>query len=111
MRKAHSFSPRTLDVARVLGLEIASARQSRRWSQEELAERAGVSANTLRSVERGSPTVTLGIVSELASLVGIDLFGAGPADLPALVAHSQDRLALLPARVRSRATDEVEDDF
>lgn len=111
MRKAHSYSARTLDVARVLGLEIARARRARRWSQAALAERAGVSINTLRSVERGSPTVAIGIVFELASLLGIDLLGAAPADLPGLVSRGQDRLALLPSRVRSRVSDEVEDDF
>jgi len=111
VRKTHTYSPRTLDVARVVGLEIARARRARRWNQRQLAERAGVSTNTLRSVERGSPTVAIGIVFELASLLGIDLLGAGPSDLPALVARGQDRLALLPSRVRGRGSDEVEDDF
>lgn len=110
MRRAHTYSPQTQEAVRVLGLEIARGRRSRRWTQEELAERAGISDGTLRSIERGSPTATIGVVFELSSLLGIELFGAGPEDLPALVAQSRDRLALLPARVRTRAAP-VEDDF
>jgi transcriptional regulator with XRE-family HTH domain len=110
MRRAHSFSPPTQDAVRVLGLEVARARRERRWSVEELADRAGISVPTLRSVERGAPTVAIGIVFELATLLGLDLFGVEPGRLPSLVARGEDRLALLPARVRqpSRAVD---DDF
>jgi transcriptional regulator with XRE-family HTH domain len=111
MRKAHSYSSQTTTTVRVLGLEIAQARRARRWSQEELAQRAGVSPLTLGSIERGVPTVTIGIVFEVASLVGLDLLGAGPGDLPSLVSRSQDRLALLPARIRNRHSDDVDDDF
>lgn len=110
MRRAHTYSPHTQEAVRVLGLEIARARRARRWTQDELAERAGISDSTLRSIERGSPTATIGVVFELASLLGINLFGGGPEDLPALVAQGRDRLALLPARVRTRPT-QVEDDF
>lgn len=111
MRRPHSFSARTLEVVRLLGMEIARARRARRWGQEELAERAGISEGTLRSIERGSPTATIGIVFEVASLLGIDLLGASPDELPARVARSQERLELLPSRVRGRASDEVDDDF
>jgi transcriptional regulator with XRE-family HTH domain len=110
MRRAHSYSPQTLDAVRVLGLQIARARRARRWTQQELAERAGISENTLRSIERGSETATIGVVFELATLLGIPLFGAERDELPALVAQAQDRLALLPASVRARPA-QVEDDF
>lgn len=110
MRRAHTYSPQTLDAARVLGLEIARARRERRWTLSELAERAGVSPLTLRNVERGAPTVAIGIVFELATVLGINLFGAAPAQLPELVARGRDRLALLPARVR-QPSEPVNDDF
>lgn len=111
MRKVHSFSPRALDAVRILGLEVARARRARRWTQHDLAERAGISESTLRSVERGSPTTAIGIVFEVASLLGIDLLSADPRDLPTMVARSQDRVDLLPSRVRRRGSDEVDDDF
>lgn len=110
VRRAHTYSPQTQEAVRVLGLDIARARRARRWTQAELAERAGISDGTLRSIERGAPTATIGVVFELASLLGIDLFGAGPEELSALVAQSRDRLALLPARVRARPA-QVQDDF
>src|SRR5260370_22742794 len=103
MRRAHAYLPQTTDAVVVLGLEIEAARRRRRMSAEELAERSGISPATLRRVERGDPTVAIGIVFEAAGLVGIELFGVNPADLPALVRRNQDRLALLPARLRTAA--------
>lgn len=110
MRRAHTYSPQTLDAARVLGLEIARARRERRWTLNELAERAGISPLTLRNVERGAPTVAIGIVFELLTILGIDLLSAEPAQLPELVARGRDRLALLPARVR-QLSEPVNEDF
>jgi DNA-binding XRE family transcriptional regulator len=50
--------PQAQDAVRVLGLEVARARRVRRWSQAELAERAGVSRETVRKVEHGGHRVT-----------------------------------------------------
>lgn len=110
MRRSHTYSRQTLDVARVLGLEVARARRERRWTVSELAERAGISPVTLRKVEQGDPTVALGTAFEVATLVGIRLFGADREELSALVDRGRERLALLPARVREPGGD-VHDDF
>ncbi len=110
MRRPHTFAPQTLDAATVLGLEVARARRERRWTIAELAERAGVSAVTVRKVERGDPTVSLGTAFEVATLLGIALFGADRAGLADLVERGRERLALLPARVRE-PTGAVRDDF
>jgi len=69
-----------------------------------------VSLPTLRNVERGTPTVAIGVVLELATLLGVELFGVDPVALPDVVSRSQDRLALLPARVRE-SREPVDDDF
>jgi transcriptional regulator with XRE-family HTH domain len=110
MRRTHTYSHQTLDAASVLGLEVAAARRGRRWTIAELAERAGVSPVTVRKVERGDPTVALGTAFEVATIVGIRLFGGGPDELSDLVARARDRLALLPERVRE-PSGEVHDDF
>jgi transcriptional regulator with XRE-family HTH domain len=106
-RKAHAYSAQTLDVVRVLGLEIARSRRGRRWTAEELATRAGISRTTLHAVEQGAPTVAIGVVFEVAVLLGIDLLGVSTRDLPDLLERSRNRLALLPSRVR-HAVDEHE---
>lgn len=107
-RRAHSYSPQTRDAVTVLGSEVARARRARSMTAAELAERAGIGRTTLHMVERGEPTVAIGIVFELATLVGIDLFDTGPADMPALLSRATDRLAAQPGRVR---TSEPDDDF
>jgi transcriptional regulator with XRE-family HTH domain len=110
VRRSHTYSPQTLDAARVLGLRIAEGRRRRRWTQAELCERAGVSKVTLRNAERGEPTVAVGVMFELATLVGVELYGLPPGGLRDLAAREGDRLALLPAHVYPRQVS-TDDDF
>ena len=110
MRRSHTYSPQTLDAARVLGLRVAEGRRQRRWTQTELGERAGVSTTTLRNAERGEPTVAIGVMFELAALVGVELFGVPPGAIRGLVSRERDRLALLPEHVYPRRVT-VDDDF
>ena len=102
VRRSHTYSPQTLDAARVLGLRIAEGRRQRRWTQADLSERAGVSKVTLRNAERGEPTVAVGVIFELAILVGVELYGLPPGNLRDLATREGDRLALLPAHVYRR---------
>jgi len=60
---------------RLLGTEIARERKRLRVTAADLAERARISVMTLRKVERGEPSVAIGIVFEVAVLLGIDLLG------------------------------------
>jgi len=109
MRRPHTFSRQTLDAARVLGLEVAQARREHHWTAAGLAERAGISLVTLRKVERGDPTVALGTAFEVATLLGVSLFGADRNELSNYARRARERLALLPARVRepARAVDDA----
>lgn len=104
-----THSRQTVEAAGLLGALIAQARRERRWTAVELAERAGISPTTLRKAERGDPSVAIGTVFELATLVGVRLFDAEPGELSSLLARARDRLALLPERVRARPA--VDDDF
>jgi transcriptional regulator with XRE-family HTH domain len=110
VRRSHTYSPQTLDAARVLGLRITEGRRRRRWTQAELCERAGISKATLRNAEHGEPTVAVGVMFELATLVGVELYGLPPSGLRNLAARESDRLALLPAHVYPRQVT-VDDDF
>lgn len=109
MPRATTYSPATVDAARILGVEVARARRERRLTINELAERAGVSRITVRAVEAGQPTVAIGTVFELATILGVDLFGVEQSQLPALLARGRERLTLLPTRVRELAPPD--DDF
>lgn len=109
MARARTYSPQTRDAVQLLGMEIARARRARRWAIAELAERAGFSRITVRAAEQGSLTVSIGTVFEIATILGIELFGP-PEQMDDLLTRSRDRLALLPSRVREPAND-VDDDF
>jgi transcriptional regulator with XRE-family HTH domain len=82
---------------------VARVRRERRWTTNDLAERAGISPVTLRKIERGDPTVELGSAFEVATLLGIVLFAPDRKELSTMVELARARLALLPARVRESA--------
>src|SRR4051794_30593158 len=101
-KKTRAFARQTLDAAQVLGVQIAQARRTRGWTAEELAQRVGVSARTISNLERGSPTVAMGIAFEAATMLGISLFGAEGPELARLARQGRETLALLPSRVYRR---------
>lgn len=109
-QKTHTFAGQTLDAAQVLGAQIAQARRERGWTMQELAQRVGVSQRTISNLEHGSPTVTMGIAFEAATLLGIRLFGVEGLELSRLARQGQQMVALLPSRVRP-SKDAVRDDF
>lgn len=109
MKNASTYAPYTLEAAELLGEQISIARRQRRWSQRDLAERAGVTPRTLAKVERGDPSVGLGTAFELASLVGVPLFHEDRGPLSLDLDRTRARSALLPARVRGRKGKLVDD--
>lgn len=102
-------SPHTSEAIDLLGERVRLGRLERRWTLRELAERVGVSVPTMRKVERGDPSVGLGIAFEAATLTGVPLFDPDPSRLSLEAARVEDRLAVLPRVVRKPA--EVDDDF
>lgn len=112
MRIQRAFSPYASAAAQLLGTEIAVARRQRGWSAAELAERLGTTRVTLGKIERGDPSVGLGLAFEAAALVGVPLFQEDPRGLAADLAGAREKLTLLPSRVRrSRGAADVDDDF
>lgn len=88
------------------------ARRQRGWSAAELAERLGATRVTLGKIERGDPSVGLGLAFEAAALVGVPLFREDPGSLAADLTGAREKLALLPERVRApRGPAGVVDDF
>lgn len=110
MTKPRRYSPYCIAAAELLGQQIRLGRKQRRWSEAELAERAGISRATLQKIEKGGLSCTLGLVFEVASLVGVPLFNEKQDSLTSSLERTTDKIALLPKRVRSSCV-EVEDDF
>ncbi|KAA0574384.1 helix-turn-helix transcriptional regulator [Azospirillum sp. B21] len=106
---ARAFSRNAVLLGRLLGAQVRLARRKKRWSEVEAAERARVSRATLQKIERGSPGVTLGLVLEVCSVVGVPLFGTtGVADL---LERTQLELAAQPKRIRAARSEDPVDDF
>lgn len=55
-----------------LGENIHLARLRRRFSASIVAERAGISRNTLRAIERGDPSVTFGAYANTLFSLGLE---------------------------------------
>jgi transcriptional regulator with XRE-family HTH domain len=56
------LTPDLRQILQDVGKNISIARRRRRISQQELAERAQISLPTMRQVEKGSPSVGMGIL-------------------------------------------------
>jgi transcriptional regulator with XRE-family HTH domain len=100
MPRTRTYSPRTIEALDLLGKQIQASRLERRWTLNGLARRIGITVPTMRKIEQGDPTVALGVTFEAASVLGLPIFGKD-ADRRSLESRwLDDRLAVLPARVR-----------
>jgi transcriptional regulator with XRE-family HTH domain len=95
-----TYSTLTKEAARLLGARIRLGRKERRWTVAQLAERVGITEGTLRKIEQGKLSVSLGAALEAAVLVGVPLFDREPDRRSLESSRVDDRLALLPARTR-----------
>lgn len=71
-RKSVTLYPTTQRLLSDLGERIQLARLRRRLSVELVAERAGVSRSSVWSVEKGSPSVSMGIYVQVLLAIGLD---------------------------------------
>jgi len=109
MKRPRTFSPVAIEAAQLLGSRVRAGRRERHWTLQQLAERVGVTAVTMRKVERGDLTVGMGVAFEAAVIVGVPLFHEDASRRALEVTRVDDRLALLPQRVRRPV--KVDDDF
>jgi len=98
--KANEALPRAARHAlRKLGEDIAMARKKRRISTTSMAQRAFISRGTLHRLERGDPSVSMGVYATVLALLGF------AERLGQLADRSEDALGLdldearLPKRV------------
>lgn len=105
-----AYSRYTRDALAHLGNLVREGRIARRMTGGELAERAGISRALLHRIESGDFGCSIGAVLEVAAIVGIALFDADAGAMTLLHAHSHEKKALLPKRVRA-SNKGVKDDF
>ena len=91
-KKAAVVMPQTRAILEQMGEQIKLARLRRKLSSQLVAERAGISRQTLHSIESGSPTVSIGsyaavlhalnnLDSDLLLIAKDDVFGRKLQDL------------------------------
>jgi DNA-binding XRE family transcriptional regulator len=110
MSKARAYSKITQEAASLLAKQIKLGRKQRKWTETNLADRAGISRATLQKIEKGDLSCAIGLVFEVATLVGMKLFDTEHSSLAILHERTDDKLALLPKAVRS-AKKAVDDEF
>lgn len=99
--KKTSIMPIPVNKAlKTLGQHIKEARIKRRLTLELVAERAGISFLTLRNVEKGSATVSMGIYAKVLFVLGLsdniyELANPDKDEVGKILASEQ-----LPKRVR-----------
>lgn len=71
-KKTAPLSPVLDDILKVLGENIKLARLRRKITTTMLAERAGMSRTTLRKVENGDSSVTLGAYASALFCLGLE---------------------------------------
>lgn len=104
--------PAARDALVTFGHQIRLARHERNWTAAELADRIGVSPNTVLAIESGAPGTAIGTVLNAAVLVGLPLFGAeDKAELARIRRRGEERLALMPSRVYHPRTGAPDADF
>lgn len=71
-RTANNFiTPAADTVARHLGSLVRQGRLARQWTLAELAERARIGTATLKRIEKGAGSVSLGVWLSVFELLGL----------------------------------------
>jgi len=110
MTKPRTYSKTAQEAVILLGEQIKLGRKQRKWTEHNLAERAGISRATLQKIESGSMSAAVGIVFEVAALVGVNLFEQDKLPLSKHIEQTRDKIALLPKRIQVK-TRAVDDEF
>lgn len=105
-----TYSRYTLDAVVLLGGLIRVARKKRRLTTQEVADRAGISRGLLQRIEKGGLKSEIGVVFEVAAIVGVKLFDADETSLSRHLHRIEETLSLMPKSVRKNIKV-IDDDF
>ncbi|MDH3972852.1 MAG: helix-turn-helix domain-containing protein [Deltaproteobacteria bacterium] len=110
MAKVRTYSRYSTEAASLLGKQIRLGRKERKWAEQDLADRAGISRYTVQKIEKGDLTCAIGLVFEVAALVGVKLFDGESSSLSTHLERADDKLSLLPKTIH-KSKKPVDDDF
>lgn len=110
MARQRTYSKYAQEAVVLLGEQIKLERKLRLWSEKNLADRAGISRATLQKIENGEMGCAVGLVFEVAAIVGVTLFESDKIPLSKHMEHTRDKVALLPQRIKAKKKV-VHDDF
>jgi ribosome-binding protein aMBF1 (putative translation factor) len=105
-----TYSRYSREAVSLLAGLIQTARKERKLTTQEVADRAAISRGLLQRIEKGDMKCEIGVVFEVATILGLKLFDADEVTLARHVRQTEDKLALLPKSVR-RTTKAVDDAF
>lgn len=109
-RETRTYSRYTDEALQFLARRIRATRLERGITAQELSDRAGISRGLLRRIENADSACSIGVVFEISTLLGLTLFQSDYNDLVFKNKMIEDKLALLPSRIR-QAKVEIDDDF
>lgn len=72
MKKTSTLLPKHQKLISELGENIKLARLRRKYSMEQVAERANISRPTLHAIEKGTETVGLGLYLQVLAVLGLE---------------------------------------
>jgi transcriptional regulator with XRE-family HTH domain len=61
-----------MDLKRALAINVRRERQAKKLTQEEVADRAGLSARYLGSIERATVSTSVTVLGQLAEALRVD---------------------------------------
>ena len=105
-----TYSRYSRHAAALLGSLIREARHERKLTAQELADRAGISRGLLQRIEKGNLKCEIGVVFEVATIVGVKLFDVDESTMTKYLRQTKEKLMLLPKSVRKKPKV-VRDDF
>lgn len=104
------YSPYTKDALLLFCHLIRAERKARKMTEQELADRVGVSRSFIKRLEKGDTSCAVGSVFEAAHVLGIPLFDLEPGRLARELRQVEERLTLLPKTIHKKAKV-IDDDF
>lgn len=105
-----AYSTYTKEAMKLFSDLICAERKAQKMTQQELADRTGVSRSLIKRLEKGDLSCSIGAVFEAAHVLGIKLFDMGPERLQQEIFRVEEKLALLPTTIHKKPVV-VDDDF